>query len=488
MATKTQPLPIHRPATAHSQPHVVLVAPRGEALRNFVYSDTLRVLSENARVTVLSVVDDDQILSRFRSQAKILPLRYYREHPAVAAVRGVSELAHFRHVWSEVAREVWQRRIDEATTPVQRLRRRATNAFAACLAHQPGLRALDSVERSLSWRMRRTEEFVRMFGKDRPDIVFNCSHIHGPAAEEPLRAAERLGIPTAGFIFSWDNLTSRSRIHTPYDYYLVWHEKMRRDLLRIYPHISADRVIVTGTPQFDFHFKPEFMLDRDDLCQRIGADPARPIVLYTAGMDTHFPEEHRTVEAVARMIQRLPHRPKPQLVVRTYIKGTSPEMQALAERRLEDVVFPRVLWTKQWLTPLYEDFAVYAGMLRHADLGINVASTVSLELLLHKKPVINLGFDPPGANLPHSMRYERHLLFDHYRPVAESGAVMIARSEQELELLIRRGLDEATTQKPQASTLLEQMFGDMLDGRSGRRVATTLLDLATGKKGLAAHA
>src|SRR4051812_16552784 len=217
MATKTQPIPISRSEPAGRRSHVVLVAPRGEALRNFVYSDTLRVLSENSRVTVLSVVDDDQILSRFRSQAEILPLRYYREHPAVAAALGKSELAHFRHVWSEGAKEVWQRRIDEAQTGVQRLRRRATNAFAACLAHQPGLRALDTIEQSLSWRMRRTEEFVRLFQKDRPDIVFNCSHIHGPAAEEPLRAAAKLGIPTAGFIFSWDNLTSRSRIHTPYD-------------------------------------------------------------------------------------------------------------------------------------------------------------------------------------------------------------------------------------------------------------------------------
>ncbi len=488
MATKTQVIPMPPPAPARRRSHIVLVAPRGEALRNFVYSDTLRVLSENSRVTVLSVVDDDQILSRFRSHAEILPLRYYREHPAVAAVRGVSELAHFRHLWSEVAKEVWQRRIDEAETSAQRLRRRATNAFAACLAHQPGLRALDSIEQSLSWRMRRTEEFVRLFGKDRPDIVFNCSHIHGPAAEEPLRAAAKLGIPTAGFIFSWDNLTSRSRIHTPYDYYFVWHEKMRRDLLRIYPHVTPDRVIVTGTPQFDFHFKPEFALDREDLCQRVGADPERPIVLYTAGMDTHFPEEHRTVEAVARIVQRLPMRPKPQLLVRTYIKGTSAEMESLAARKLEDVVFPQVLWTKRWLTPLYDDLAVYAGMLRHASLGINVASTVSLELLLHNKPVINLGFDPPGSNLPHSMRYERHLTFDHYRPVADSGAVMVARSEQELESMVRRGLEEPATQGPQTEILLKDMFGDMLDGRSGRRVATTLLDLASQDKRSAAHA
>jgi hypothetical protein len=206
-------------------------------------------------------------------------------------------------------------------------------------------------------------------------------------------------------------------------------------------------------------------------------------------MHTHFPEEHRTVEAVARIVQKLPMLPKPQVVVRTYIKGTSDEMKALAERNLEDVIFPRVLWTERWLTPLFEDLSVYSGMLRHASLGINVASTVSLELLLFKKPVINLGFDPPGSKLPHSMRYERHLVFDHYRPVTESGAVMVARSEKELEEMIVRGLQSSPAQGPQALALLREMFGEMLDGQSGTRVARTLLDLAThAKESKAAHA
>ena len=40
------------------RPHVVIVAGRGEVLRNFVFSDTLPRLAEEARVTLLSVVDD----------------------------------------------------------------------------------------------------------------------------------------------------------------------------------------------------------------------------------------------------------------------------------------------------------------------------------------------------------------------------------------------------------------------------------------------
>jgi hypothetical protein len=117
-------------------------------------------------------------------------------------------------------------------------------------------------------------------------------------------------------------------------------------------------------------------------------------------------------------------------------------------------------------------------VLRHAAAGVNVASTVTLELLIHDQPVVNLGFDPPGANLPYSMRYERHLAFDHYRPVASSGAVMVARSEQDLERMLTLALTDPAAQKAERAALLRQMFGNRLDGRSGVRVAETLLDLA----------
>jgi hypothetical protein len=54
--------------------------------------------------------------------------------------------------------------------------------------------------------------------------------------------------------------------------------------------------------------------------------------------------------------------------------------------------------------------------------------------------------------------------------------------------MIRRGLQGPAAQAPRASELLHEMFGEMLDGRSGRRVAETLIDLACHRKEMAAHA
>lgn len=464
-----------------TKPHIVLIVPRGEAVRNFIYSDTLRLLSQRARVTLLSVITSERILCYARPYVeRIIPLEERPERRLLLYLRHVIHYAHFRWLWSKVAQNIWEWHDAEATTLPRRIERTVWKAIMRLLANRPALRVLSSVEREATWLLRPDDYFVRLFQELRPDLVFNTSHIHGPAGELPAKIAHHMGIPVAGFIFSWDNLTSRSRIFAPYDYYFVWHIGMRDQLLSIYPEIPPERVFVTGTPQFDFHFKPQFWLSRQELAEHVGFDPKRPYILYTTGIARHFPEEHRTVETVIRLLDEIAVNPKPQLVVRTYIKDTSPQMIALAQRNLPDVLFPPALWDREWFTPLYEDLAIYTSLLRHAALGINAASTVSLELLMHDKPVINLGFDPPGSSIPHHFRYVRHIEFDHYWPVVKSGAVMVARSVEDMREKLICGLTQPECDSLKRRQFVNSMFGGTLDGKSGQRVAEQLIKLAKG--------
>ena len=464
-----------------ARPHIVLLAPRGEAFRNFVYSETLPRLARQARVTLLSVVDDDRVLAPAQAYVdRIAMLESYPENRLVTALRYLTHTAHYRWLWSQVAQNLWQWRDAVADRGWPWIRRRAWNAMVRACANRPTLELLTALDRHWSVWLRPTRDLDRIFERLGPQLVFNCSHIHGPAADLPIRIAHRSGIATAGFIFSWDNLTSRSRIFPPYDHYLVWNRGMRDQLLSMYPRIRPEQVHITGSPQFDFHFQPQYRLSRAELCRRIGADPERPFILYTTGMAEHFPEEHRTVEYIARLLPELEHRP--QLVVRTYIKDTSRDMSELAARRLPDVLFPEVLWERRWFTPLPEDLKVYTSLLHHAAVGINAASTVSLELLMLDKPVINLGFDPPGSRIPFYFRWRRHLEFDHYRPVVESGAVAVADRPEEMLPLLHQALAEPQRLSSQRRAFIEAMFHHLNDGHCGARVADRLLDLARDRK------
>jgi oligoribonuclease (3'-5' exoribonuclease) len=461
------------------KPLIVVVVPRGEAVRNFLYSDTLRLLHEQTRMILLSVVTNDEVLSKARPFVdEIIPIK---EHPIPALVRQLRVLlenAHDYWLWSKVAQNNWEIRDRRSREEGKRLKRWIVKASSAILGNSLCLNVLTSLEQYLHWRFRTTRMYDELFARLQPDLVFNGSHIHGLAGELPLFVAHNMGIKTAGFIFSWDNLTSRSRIVVPYDYWLVWHDGMKRQLLDIYPRIAPENVLVTGTPQMDFHFKPEYVMPREELCRRIGIDASRPFVLYTTGIDHHFPQEHVHVELVIRLMKNLQLPERPQLVVRNYIKGTSSEMQSLAEKKIEDVVFPPMLWDMAWATPRPEDLELYCSLVRHAAMSINAASTVTLEFLLINKPVINLDFDPPGTNLAFCDGYKRHIRFDHFWPVAQSGATMVAQSEDDLAKMLVRGLTQPELDQTARRRFVSEFFGPTGDGQSGCRVAEVLLKLA----------
>ncbi|MCI0393981.1 MAG: hypothetical protein L0332_03320 [Chloroflexi bacterium] len=468
----------------HRDLNIVILIPRGEAVRNVIYTDTLPVLSQRARLTLLSVITDERFVQQSRAYvADIRPIKEEPEHKVVRNFRHLLYEAHFRWIDSGVAHYNRELNKLKANTWLKKARLLATQAAVRPLANRPALETLSKVENYLTYRYRTTAEFDRLFRELQPDLVYNASHIHGVnGGGIAVRVARAMGIPTAGFIFSWDNLTSRSRIFEPYDHYLMWNERMRQQLIGQYPFLKPEQVVVTGTPQFDFHFKPEFWLSREELCRRIGADPSRPFILYTTAVGPFFPEEYRTVELVIRLLKEIDLPEKPQLVVRIYPKAPDPKMLELAQQNIPDVIFPPMLWDLQWFTPSFEDQPIYTSLLRHCALGINAASTVSLELMMHDKPVINLGFDPPGSQLPHALRFSKHITFDHYRPVAESGGVMVAWSPKEMGDHLIHGLSQPQAGSQQRQQFIRQMFGDTLDGQAGRRVAEQLVHLAESRK------
>jgi hypothetical protein len=238
--------------------------------------------------------------------------------------------------------------------------------------------------------------------------------------------------------------------------------------------VRADDVVVTGTPQFDFHFWPETHWSRQRLCDEIGADPARPLVLYTTGMPNHMPGEPDLVEQLADGL--VARGSDAQLVVRVYAKDLTGRFDELRARR-RDILFPCVPWEPRWLTPLPEDGELLTNLLLHASVGLNVASTVSLELAMFDHPVVNLGYNPPGV--PSSeIDFARYYRFDHYRPVVESGAIEVAGSADDAVTMVLAGIDAPERRHSQRRRLLSDMFADTLDGRSHVRVAQAILDVA----------
>lgn len=453
------------------------ILPRGEAIRNFVYSCALDSVAKHVSVSLLSVYPNAEIWALLRSRyASVSELPEIPERKLVWRLRDILDMAHGRWLWSVAAQNRWLTRDSEASASTdRRLKRVAKKLICYAVANRFGLNLLSTIERTSSHWLRTTDHVIDTIKELKPSLVFNASHVHSTVALPWVRAAQSLNIPTATFLFSWDNLTSQGRLFPRYDHYLVWNESIREQLLGMYRHIRPEQVFVTGTPQFDFHFKPEYYWTREEFCARVGADPARPIVLYTTSMPRPVAGEPRVVEGIAQILRGMTDLGPPQLLVRVYPKDRSGRFEEI-KPRCPDVLFPDVPWEPNWLTPMPEDLSLLTNTLRHADVGINVGSTVSLELCMWGKPVINIAYNPPGIDIS-PFDYGRFYDFDHYRPVTRSGAVRLAWSEEEMAGIIREALKQPTSMRTEQAMLLRTMFGDTLDGASADRVAATLLRL-----------
>ncbi len=473
--------------TCDHRPGIVAILPRGEAIRNFVYTGALEELSGDADLTLLSVFPNQSIWSWMSERyQRVIELREYTDPWLVRFIREELDLAHGRWLWSKGAQARWEWRDQEAATLSRWLNRNAKKLLCYPFANRTGLEALSGLESLASRQWRTTDEYVRLFRELKPSLVFNASQVHNRVSLPAVHAARELGIPTATFVFSWDNLTSQGRIYPQSDYYLVWNEALRDGLLDIYQSLRPDRIYLTGTPQFDFHFRPEFRWSREEFCARVGADPARPIILYSTGMANHIIGEPWVAERIADLLREMTELGPPQLLVRILPKGPQGHFDDLKRRR-KDILIPAVPWEPAWMTPTLEDAYLLTNTLRHAAAGINIASTISLELCMFDKPVINVAFPPPHLDRTKEFDYTDYYQFEHYRPVVASGAIEMAYSEDQLRRQIINAIKNPEAGSPQRAALLRSFFGNGLDGRSSSRVSQGLLEMAIRQELKTAH-
>lgn len=346
------------------------------------------------------------------------------------------------------------------------------------------LGAVDRAHAGLVARRAETRDHREGLARLAPDVLL-CTHQRPPGVVPPVLAARGLGIPTATFVFSWDNLSSKGRIAAPFDHYLVWSEHMAQDLRRFYPEIGDDRIHVVGTPQFDPYADDTRRWSREELCDRLRLDPGRPICCYSGGDPGNSPEDPDHVRVLLELVRSGAAPRELQVVLRP---APVDDGGRYAEVRR---AFPELCWAPpawhhapgtDWSSalPTRADVDLLANLTRHCDVNVNLASTMTLDFGLHDRPVVNVAFDvadPPPFGLPVWDYYYR---FDHYRPVVELGAARFARSPAELAAHLRAYLADPSLDREGRAALARLEVGVPV-GRSAATIAEVLAGIAASR-------
>jgi hypothetical protein len=337
-----------------------------------------------------------------------------------------------------------------------------------------GIDFLEAAHLRVAERLPEVNHYLEFLGKIKPSVIV-CTSQRSLDVLPLILAGRSLGIPSAAFISSWDNLTSKGRIAAPFDHYLVWSEHMRQELRRYYPDIPGMRVHVVGTPQFAPYADVSLRLSRQEFFARFGADPQRPLICYSGGDAGTCPEDPEHVRVLLDLVRSGRIQGRPQVIVRpTPVDDARRYAKVVAE--FPEMIFAVPAWTRtsteDWtrVIPLPADVEFLANLTRHADLNINVASTMTLDFALRDRPVVNVAFDvsdPPPFGLP---LWEYYYRFEHYRPVVELGAARFARSPSELADHVNAYLTNPQLDRENRRRLVDLEVGIPLGEANGRIV------------------
>jgi len=469
--------------------NLAVLLPDGVGVRNFVLGRFLHEATRRARIDILHVVPDELL----RTYESVTALNgAIRWHPLERDTGGrVLEFARkalgYAHMyWADTGlMRLRLRGPIEGRTWRRRALNRAARWLGRATACRGGIALLDRCHRELAGRAQAVAHYKKLFRSIRPTVLFS-SHQRPAEVVAPVLAARSLGIPTATFIFSWDNLTSKGRVAAPFDHFLVWSDLMKRELLRFYPDVAAKRVHIVGTPQFEPYADRSMLWSRHDFFRLVGGDPTRPLICYTGGDVGTVPEDPSFVRLLLDQIRSGIIRGNPQVLVRPSPVDPGTRYDGV-RHDYPELLFALPAWVRpvggSWadVIPMSTDVPFLANLTHHSDLNVNWASTVTLDFSVHDKPVVNVAFDVEGRSRQGIPAPERVAAADHYRPVIEFGAARIARSPSDLATHVNAYLAHPELDRDGRRRLVELEVGWAL-GDSSRRIVDVLGQIAVGER------
>ena len=279
--------------------------------------------------------------------------------------------------------------------------------------------------------------------KEKPSLVF-CTNQRPVLAIAPLLAAQDLGIPTATFIFSWDNLPKATMV-VETDYYFVWSTHMKEELLFYYPNIKEETIFITGTPQFEVHFDTSKILSRELFCKQNKLDINKKYVCFSGDDSVTSPDDSQYLEDLANAVSVLNKKGQNLgIIFRRCPVDFSNRYDSVLANYSELIVEIRPLWkplSNAWnaILPTKEDGELLSNIAEHCELVVNIGSTTIFDFLTHKKPCSYFRYNQEIKNNKNWDIFKCYR-FVHFRSMPNAAAVIWFDNKEDIIIKIENAL------------------------------------------------
>jgi len=290
------------------------------------------------------------------------------------------------------------------------------------------------------------KQSIATLKKEKPNLVF-CTNQRPVLAIAPLLAAQDLGIPTATFIFSWDNLPKATMV-VETDYYFVWSNYMKMELLFYYPYIKEDRIFITGTPQFELHLNTHKILSRETFCSQNNLDINKKYICFSGDDITSSPDDPKYLQDTALAIITLNKKfYNLGIIFRRCPADFSDRYDDVLKKYSDTIVSIDPLWNPLstfWnsIMPTKEDDLLLSNIAEHSEMVINVGSSTVFDFATHNKPCAYFRYNQK-IQKNKDWNIFKCYRFVHFRSMPNKEAIIWLDSSEEIALSIENMLKDS---------------------------------------------
>ena len=89
------------------------------------------------------------------------------------------------------------------------------------------------------------------------------------------------------------------------DYYCVWSDHMKAQLLQYYPFVKESQIFITGTPQFEPHYNKSLFTTREAFFKKYQLDNNKRYICFSGDDETTSPLDQYYLEDLAKAVRDL---------------------------------------------------------------------------------------------------------------------------------------------------------------------------------------
>jgi CDP-glycerol glycerophosphotransferase (TagB/SpsB family) len=459
---------------------LVYLISHGHTARGLRQTDLLgKLIKTGLEVCVLAKNDPEGSLREYVKNSGAILKIYEPAYGVFRAQRKILRNYIFQNIRKNPALfEKHLRRVSDKESSIKR--RLLSNAYrliGIVFSLMPFLRPL---YRSLESYFFYRKEAVDLLAEIGPSAIISTRPMDDMEATL-LNAARTLKIKRVFYILSWDNITSKGIFPEKADFYLTWGSIMNQEIMEYY-RAKPEIIQSCGVTHFDVHIEVKNNPQFKKYLIHLKLNPEKPYLFFTMSAPYFCPDEILIVENLAELINANYFGQEMQLVIRPHIQNVQgniadatwlPRLEKMQSQRVKldkpETEHSELTWSMKT-----EDMLKLSNLIAGANICLNSGSTISIEAVIHDKPVIITAFDINEYTKWKSVRRLEN--FIHLRKFYDFGGVSLVHKLEDLKKEIQAYLNDPTRKKEERKkAALAECY--KLDGRATERVAEGIINV-----------